>query len=61
MTSIKISVSVAFCERMLEGTNITVLHHTFKEGVGRGMEAALQKSSTNNVRYNAEKSAENTM
>lgn len=61
MNSINISVSVTFHESMLEGTNITVRCHTFKEGVGRGMEAALQKSSTNNVRYNAKKSAENLM
>jgi len=50
-----------FHESMLEGTSITVHCHTFKEGVGRGMETAVQKSSTNKVRYNAEKSPENVI
>lgn len=48
-----------FRETMLEGRSINVHCHTFKDGVGRGMETALQKSSNNKVRYNMEKSTEN--
>lgn len=59
MNSIKSSISMEFHESMLEGTSITVHCHTLKEGVGRGMERARKKSSSNKVRYNAEKFAEN--
>lgn len=50
-----------FHENMLEGASITVHCHTFKGGVGRGMEVALQKSSNNKARFSAQKCAENVL
>lgn len=58
MGSIKSDISMEFHESMLEGTSSTMHCHNFKEGVGKGMEMALKKSSNNEVKYNAEKSDE---